>query len=176
LEILRGQDRVSVKPRKFIFINLKYSEYQRKPIDAWRELRTGEITINETKIIISFKKGVDLANPKDWIAIDVNESNITAVSSNPHILRIDHNLRTIHTTYFSIRRSIQKPAKPKTAKRLLKKYSSRGKRRAKELCRKISREIVDFTKQHSFGILMEDLNSIRNHIKYGRQTNRRLHS
>jgi len=64
--------RISVKPRKFIFIDLKYGEYQKKFIDAWRDgkLKTGEITINETKIVIPFKKDVDLQNPKDWIAID----------------------------------------------------------------------------------------------------------
>jgi putative transposase len=63
-----------------------------------------------------------MANPKDWIAIDINESNVTAVSSNPHILKMEHELRTIHTTYFNIRRRIQKLAKekPKTAQRLLK--------------------------------------------------------
>jgi len=63
----------------------------KKFIDAWSEgrLKTGEITVNENKVIVPFNKGVDMQNPKDWIAIDVNESNVTAVSSNPHILRIE---------------------------------------------------------------------------------------
>ncbi len=112
--------RISVKPRSFIYLELKYGEYQRKFIEAWRrgELRTGEITINETKIIVPFKKDVNLADSNEWIAIDVNESNITAVSSNPHILRVDNNLRTIRTTYFNIIRRIQKlkKYKSKTAK------------------------------------------------------------
>lgn len=38
--------------------------------------------MNGEKVIVPFKKEVDLANPKDWIATDINESNITAVSSN----------------------------------------------------------------------------------------------
>jgi len=39
--------RVSVKPRRFISLELKYGEYQERLIDAWREgrLKTGEITI-----------------------------------------------------------------------------------------------------------------------------------
>lgn len=171
--------RISVRPRQFIFLKLKYGEYQKKFIEAWREekLKTGEITINETKIIIPFKKVVDLQDPNDWIAIDVNESNVTTVSSNPHVLRIDHDLRTIHTTYFNIRRRAQKLAKhkPKTARRLLKKYSGRERRKARDLCHKISRTVVDFTKQHSFGVIMEDLKGIRERIRYGRQMNRRLH-
>lgn len=172
--------RISLKPRRFIFVKLKYGEYQRKFIDAWREgkLRTGEITVNETKVVVPFKKEVDLQNPGDWIAIDINESNVTGVSTNPHILRIDHGLRTIHTTYFQIRRRIQKLVKerPKTARRLLKKYSARETAKAKDLCHKISRAIVDFAKQHGFGIIMEDLKGIRNHINKGRMLNRRLHS
>ena len=76
--------RISVRPRQFLFIALKFGEYQKRFIDAWREgkLRTGEITINESKIVVPFKKEVDLQNPDDWIAIDINEANVTAVSSN----------------------------------------------------------------------------------------------
>jgi putative transposase len=172
--------RISVKPRRFIFLELKYGEYQKRFIDAWSEgrLKTGEITINENKVIVPFKKEVNLEDPKDWIAIDINESNITAASTNPHILRVDHPLRTIHTTHFNIRRRVQKLAKykPKTARRLLKKYAGREKLRAKDLCHKISRIIVDFAKQHNFGIIMEDLKGIRGRINYGRKMNRRLHS
>jgi putative transposase len=172
--------RISVKPRKFIFIKLKYGEYQQKFIDAWREgkLKTGEITINESKIIIPFKKQVDITNPSDWVAIDINESNVTGVSSNPHILRVDHALRTVHTTYFQIRRHIQKlgKEKPKTTQKLLQKYSIKEKQKTRDLCHKISRVIVDFAKQHNFGIIMEELKGIRQRINLGRMLNRRLHS
>ncbi|MEM3832442.1 MAG: transposase [Thermoprotei archaeon] len=172
--------RISVKPRRFLFIDLKYGEYQRRFIDAWREgkLRTGEITINETKIIVPFKKDVDLSNPSDWIAIDVNESNVTGVSTNPHVMRVESNLRTIHTTYFNIIRRIQrlKKFKPKTAEELLKKYSGRRKRKAKDECHKISRKIVDFAKRHKVGVIMEDLKGIRKRINFSKNLNRRLHS
>jgi len=172
--------RISVRPKQFLFIDLKFGEYQKKFIDSWKEgkLKTGEITINEDKIIIPFRKGVDLQNPKEWIAIDINESNITAVSSNPHVLRVDHELRTVHTTYFIIRRNIQKLAryKPKTAQKLMKKYSDREKNRTRDLCHKISKRILDIAKQHNLGILMENLKGIRKRIRYGRQMNRRLHN
>jgi len=119
-----------------------------------------------------------LQNPDDWIAIDVNEANVTAVSSNPHILRLEHELRTVHTMYFCIRRRIQKLAKlkPKTAERLMKKYSGREKRKARDICHKISRALVDFAKEHNLGIIMEDLKGMRNRIRYGKNLNRRLHS
>jgi putative transposase len=172
--------RVSVKPRRFVFLELKYGEYQRRFIDAWREgkLKTGEITINENKIIVPFKKEVDLGNPEDWIAIDINESNVTGVSTNPHILRIDHELRTVHTAYFQIRRRIQKlfRKRPMSAQRLLTKYSNRERQKTRDICHKISRKIVELAEQHSLGIIIEDLKGIRQHISYGRKLNRRLHT
>jgi len=172
--------RISIKPRQFVYVHLKYGEYQRKFIEEWRKgkLKVGEITMNGEKVIIPFRKEVDLTNPKDWIAIDVNESNVTAVSSNPHVLRIEHGLRTIHTTYFEMRRRIQKLSKykPITSKRLMEKYSGREKKITHDLCHKIARIIVDFAKEHGFGIIMEDLNGIRNKIRYNKNLNRRLHS
>jgi len=74
---------------------LRYGDYQKKFIEEWKagKLRVGEISLNETKVLILFRKDVDLTNPDDWIAIDINENNVTAVSSNPHILRVESNLR-----------------------------------------------------------------------------------
>jgi len=142
------------------------------------KLRTGEITINETKTIVPFKRDVDLSNPSDWIAIDINESNVTAVSTNPHVLRIETRLRTIHATYFNIIRRIQRLRRhrPKTAERLLRKYSGRRRRKAVDECHKVARRVVDFAKEHKMGIIMEDLRRIRKRVNYGRMLNRRLHS
>jgi putative transposase len=41
---------------------LTKSEYQRRFIDAWKEgkLKTGEITVNEAKVVVPFKKDVDM--------------------------------------------------------------------------------------------------------------------
>ncbi len=172
--------RISVKPRQFLFIDLKFGEYQRRFIEAWMrgELKTGEITINESKIVVPFKKYVDLSNPSDWIAIDVNESNVTGVSTNPHLLRIDTNMREIKSVYFEKRRRIQRLSKhrPLTAMRLLKKYSKRERNRVKDLCHKVSKRIVEFVVKYNFGIIMENLKGIRKSIHYNRILNRRLHS
>ncbi len=118
-----------------------------------------------------------MSNPEDWIAIDINEPNVAAVSSNPYIVRVESDLRAIHTTYFNIMRRIQKlkKHKPKTAERLLRKYSGRRRRKAMDERHKISKRLVDFAKQHGMGIIMEDLKGIRR-IKCNKNLNRRLHS
>ena len=172
--------RISIKPRKFLYIQLKFGDYQRKFIEEWRNggLRVGEVSINETRILIPFRKDVDLTNPSEWIAIDVNESNVTGFSSNPHILRIETNLREIRSAYFEKRQKIQKLSKykPLTAKRLLRKYSDRERHRVKDLCHKVAKRIVEVAKLNGFGIVMEDLKWMRRRINYSRRMNRRLHS
>ncbi len=129
--------RISIKPREFLTIRLKFGEYQRKFIEEWKagKLRVGEVSINCTKVLVPFRKDVDLTNPDDWIAIDVNESNVTAVSTNPHIIRLDNNLREIRSAYFEKRRRIRKLSKrkPITSRRLMKKCSGREKNRVKDL-------------------------------------------
>ncbi|MEM2150825.1 MAG: transposase [Candidatus Bathyarchaeia archaeon] len=172
--------RISVKPRKFLYIQLKFGDYQRKFIEEWRsgKLRVGEISINENKVLVPFRKDVDLSNPDDWIAIDINESNVTVVSTNPHIIQFKTNLREIRSAYFEKRRRIQMLSKykPVTSKRLIAKYSKREKNRVKDLCHKVSKKIVEFAKESGFGIIMEDLKWMRKRIKYGKRMNRRLHS
>ncbi len=172
--------RISVKPRKFLTIHLKYGDYQKRFIEEWKKgaLRVGEITINEEKVLVPFRKDVDLSDPDDWIAIDINEGNITAVSSNPHILRLKTDIREIRSVYFEKRRRIQRLSKrkPVTSKRLMSKYSKRERNRVKDRCHKIAKSIVSVAKAKGWGIVLEDLKGIRDRIYYGRKMNRRLHA
>jgi len=93
-------------------------------------------------------------------------------------MRIEHVLRTIHTTYFEIKRRIQKLVKykPITSKRLIQKYSGREKRKIHDLCHKIAKLIVGYAKERNLGIILEDLRGIRKNIRGNRNLNRRLHS
>ena len=172
--------RISVKPRKFLTIHLKYGDYQRRFIEEWKKgaLRVGEITINEKKVLVPFRKDVDLSDPDDWIAIDINEGNITAMSSNPHIFRFETDIREIRSAYFEKRRRIQRLSKhkPITSKRLMSKYSKRERNRIKDRCHKIAKSIVSVAKANGWGIILEDLKGMRDRIHYGRKMNRRLHA
>ena len=83
-----GKLRISVKPREFLTIPLKFGSYQEKFIRAWREgkLKIGEISMNESWIIVPFKQEIDLTKPNEAVAIDINENNITAIDSNGNCL------------------------------------------------------------------------------------------
>ncbi|RLE97622.1 MAG: transposase, partial [Thermoprotei archaeon] len=82
---------ITVEPRRYLVLRLTLGEYQRRFVEAWRrgELRVGEIVVNEKYVLVPFRKTVDLTNPREWIALDVNETNVTGVSSNPHVYRWD---------------------------------------------------------------------------------------
>ena len=155
--------RISVKPRRFTTIPLKFGSYQEKFIKLWREgvLRIGEIQMNEHWIIVPFKQEIDLTKPNESIAIDVNETNVTAVSSNGDCLRIDTSkLKAIHCAYSNKLRRIQQIGNSKMKKRLLKKYSGRRKRKIHDLIHKLTKKMVsEFTNNKT--LIMENLKNIR---------------
>ena len=168
---------ITVEPRRYLELKLTVGSYQHRFVEVWRqgELKVGEVTINEKYVLVPFRKTVDLTEPKEWIALDVNETNATGVSSNLHVFRWDlSELRRIYWTYHEIRRRIQR-AKGKRRKRLLEKYSRRLRNRTRDLLHKISRRIVDTAVKLGAGILMEDLRGIKRKRR-GRSLNRRLHN
>jgi len=171
--------RITVAPRQFLWLNLIVGEYQARFVDAWKrgELKVGEITVNEHYVVVPFRKRVDLENPQDWVALDINESNVSATATDGGQFVIDlSEVRRVHHAYFEIRRKIQRKFhdKPKLRRKLLEKYSRRERNRIRDLLHKASRLIVNMTKGK--GIVLENLNGIRKRIHYGRKLNRRLHS
>jgi len=167
---------ITTAPRHYIELRLIVGDYQRKFVEAWKrgELKVGEIIVNGKYVFIPFRRTVDLTKPDEWIALDMNETNVTGVSTNPHVLRWDlSELRRIYWTYHEIRRRIQTIKGPRKA-RLLEKYSRRLKNRTRDLLHKISRTIVDTARELRAGIIMEDLNGIKQKNN-GRSLNRRLH-
>ena len=88
--------------------------------------------LTEDRLIITSKKRVGLRKPVGWASFDVNLTNITALI-NGEVVRYDlRKLYHIHRVYEENRRKIQKLSKhkPKTAERLVRKYSKREKNRA----------------------------------------------
>jgi len=64
--------------------------------------------------------------------------------------------------------------KPKTAKKLMKKYSKREKNRAKDLMHKITATIVRELVSIKHGAILEDLKNIKDRILDGSKVNRKL--
>ena len=171
--------RITVRRGKWILLRLVVGSYQAKFVEAWRkgEVKVGEIVVDEEYAIVPFRKRVDLTNPSDWIALDINETNITGTATDGGTFRIDlSEVKRIHHAYFEIRRRIQAKFhdKPRLMRKLLAKYSKREQNRIRDLLHKAAKQVVDIAGDR--GIVMENLNGIRKRIRYGRKMNRRLHS
>jgi len=157
--------RISIKPRQFLTIPLKFGDYQAKFIKLWREgkLGIGEIIMNEHWIIVPFKQEIDLTKPDEAVAIDVNENNITVVDSKGNCLKIDTSkIRATHETYSRKLRRIQQIGNSKVKKRLLVKYSGKRKHKIQDLLHKLTKHFSEFTKGKT--LIMENLNGLRDSV------------
>ena len=169
--------RISVKPRKFVYLNLEMGSYQRKFVKLWRQgkAKVGEPIINERWVIIPLKQQIDLTKPNGYVALDLNETNVTAYDGGEVKVFDLTEVKRLHHVYFKKRRSIQKKIRSlRTKVKVLAKYREREKRRVNDVLHKVSKRIVETFKGKA--IILEDLKGIRNRIDYGRRLNRRLHS
>jgi putative transposase len=97
---------------------------------------------------------------------------------NNRIARFDlRELYHIHRVYEEKRRKIQKlsKTKPKTAKKLMQKYSKREKNRAKDFMHKLTTTIARELASTKSGAILEDLKNIKDRILNGsKDLNRKL--
>jgi len=125
----------------------------------------------------SRKKKIELIEPKDYSSFDVNLTNVTGLMNN-RIARFDlRELYHIHRVYEEKRRKIQKlsKTKPKTAKKLMQKYSKREKNRAKDFMHKLTTTIARELASTKSGAILEDLKNIKDRIlNGGKNLNRKL--
>ena len=119
-----------------------------------------------------------MIEPKNRIALEINECNVTGVRSSGDFFIIDTSeVKRIRHIYFEKRRKIQSGIKcGKRRKELLQEYGRREKNRVKDILHKVSKTIVEFAKFKDSGIILEDLKGIRKRIDYNRIMNRRLHN
>jgi putative transposase len=107
----------------------------------------------------------------------VNLTNVTALI-NGRIERYDlKELYHVHRVYEVKRQRIQRLSKfkPKTSKRLMKKYSRRERNRVKDFMHKLTTEIVRGLRESNSGAIMEELNGIKYRVlNTSKMQNRKL--
>ena len=168
-----GLLKISIEPRRrYLEVDLRKYEYLPKDFDS-----IGGLLLTESELIITFRKLVKNVKPKRWASFDVNLTNITALI-NGNIIRYDlKKLYHFHRVYEGKRKKIQKFSKhkPKTANRLMKKYSKREKNRAKDLMHKLTTKITRELADLKSGALLENLKNIKSRIlNKSRDLNRKL--
>ena len=151
---------LKVRKGETVQLKLKLSDWHKEWL---RRGHNGEILINDKYVYIPITVQIDLTNPDKWVAVDVNENNVTYVSSDGKAGKIVTGLKELKIAYANKRKNIQLKAKnSKRLKGLMQKYAERETNRTKDILHKLSRLLAD--KFKGYGFLLEDLKGLRNSV------------
>ena len=164
--------RISIEPNKrHLEVDLSEHPWIPKDFDG-----LGGLILKEKELIITVKKKVE---PKadEWSSFDVNLTNVTALI-NGRVERYSFKeLYHINRVYEVKRQRMQKLSKlkPKTSKRLIRKYSSRERNRAGDFMHKLTTRIAGRFKESNSGAIMEGLKGIKHNVlNRSKKQNRKL--
>ena len=168
-----GVLKISIEPnRRYLEINLREYDWIPKDFD-----RIGGLILTERELIIAVKKEFVLKEPRRWASFDINLTNITALIDGKVVRYNLKQLYHIHRVYENKRRKIQKLSKhkPKTAERLMEKYSRRERNRAKDFMHKLTTKTARELSEIRSGTILENLKGIKGRIlRRSKDLNRRL--
>ncbi|WP_223208986.1 MULTISPECIES: IS200/IS605 family accessory protein TnpB-related protein [Pyrococcus] len=172
--------RITIIPRKYYLeVNLANYPYL---LPFLKELFEGKIKLGglflfPDKLVLNFVKTVEYFKPRDWMSVDINLTNVT-VLANLTVYNFDtRELYHIHRVYEVKRQKIQKISawNKKLSEKLLKKYSRRERNKSKDFLHKLANKIVEIARERGMGIILEDLNGIKENVLRGSKgLNRKL--
>ncbi len=168
-----GKLKISIEPNKrYLEVDLTRYDYLPGDFDS-----IGGLLLAENGLIINFKRKVEGVEPRGWASFDVNLANVTALISG-RIVRYDlRQLYHVHRVYEEERRKLQKLSKrkPRTAERLMWKYSRRERSRARDFMHKLTARIAGELEELRSGAILEDLKGIKGRLLHGAKSlNRKL--
>ena len=163
-----GRLRIPVKPREFLYIDLKVREYHREFLRSnWHK---GSVTVTPNSVTVSFSRNVPEIKPEGMVAFDTNEKSLVGIDTEGNHLHADLSMvTTIQHTYRLKRAKIQKRHHHCRTKcdRLLAKLRNRQTKRVENILHKVSKEVVLYAKAKQYAIALEKLTNIRNSMKKG---------
>jgi len=155
--------RLPLRPREWLYIPLH------KRILSFVEAgcRLRSVTLTPSVAFLAFSKEVESAEPKGWIAVDVNEDNVTIVTSSGEARLYDlSRLKEAGYGYLYRRRAIQR--RYAKDRRVLRKALSRLSRSYRSLVgselHKVSSAIVKLCKGLGYGLIIEELKRLRDSV------------
>jgi len=147
---------LKIRPKERVEIPLELSDYHKKLIAKGV---VKEVLLGEKFVYIPIRVHVDLSEPKGFVAVDVNEDNITYVTSDGKAAKIYLGIKRIREIYHEKRKKVQKEVKGKKRNELLRKYGEREANRIKDILHKATRFIADTLK--GYGFILENLKGLR---------------
>jgi len=163
IAIVGDRLRVPLRPRQYICIPL----HKRAMEFVRGGYRLRSVVLTPKMAFITFSKQVEVKEPKGYLAIDVNEDNITVATTDGKVMVFDlSDLKRASYGYFARRRAIQK--RYHGDRRVLRKATSKMRRnyRNKVSIRlhQVSAYIVRLCREKGYGIICEDLRGLRDSV------------
>ena len=163
---------LTIRPKERVEIPLELSDYHKELLSKGE---VKEILLGERFVYIPIRVYVDLSEPRGFVAVDVNEDNITYVTSDGKAAKIYLGIKRLREIYHQKRTKIQKEVRGKKRDELLRKYGEREKNRIKDILHKATRFIADTLK--GYGFILENLKGLRESVnkrvkKYNRKSGR----
>ena len=161
--------RIPTRPRHFIFLTLKASNYQLSFIDD-PKLKLGSMTITDSIVAVALSKETTEVEVGGRLGIDLNERNVTWADSSGMVGTEDMSaLAELKERYKAIRAKIaQRTSKDRRKqRRLLSKYGERERKHACQAIHDVTRKVVKHAKSSNQAILMERLTGIRRRYRKG---------
>jgi putative transposase len=164
--MLRAKDRGQLSRVSLIAetrVSIPLSKHTLSSIEG---LEVRSFTITPTSVSLSIRKEVSLYEPKLFVGIDRNESNVTCGNSS-NVLQIDlSKVEKIASTTRDIIRSFKRNDW-RIRRKIAPKYGRTGKERTNQILHPTTRTIVEDAKNSESAIIFEDIKDIRNLYKKG---------
>ncbi|NJE13871.1 RNA-guided endonuclease TnpB family protein, partial [Thermococcus sp. LS2] len=171
---------ITIIPREYyLVIDLAEYHYLHPLLEEVKEgkVKLGGLFLFPDKLVLNFVKTVEYFEPRDWMSVDINLTNVTVLAGLT-VYRFDtRELYHIHRVYEVKRQKIQKISawNRRLSTELLERYSGREKNRARDFLHKLSNKIVEIAREKQMGIILEDLNGIKERVLNGSKSlNRKL--
>ena len=147
---------LTIRPKERVEIPLELSDYHKELLSKGE---VKEILLGERFVYIPIRVHVDLSEPKGFVAVDVNEDNITYVTSDGKAAKIYLGIKRLREIYHQKRKKIQREVNGKRRDKLLRKYAKRETNRIKDILHKATRFLADTLK--GYGFILENLKGLR---------------
>jgi putative transposase len=167
-KVVDGKLRVPTKPREYFYVPLHKRATQFLS-DA--TLKLGSVTLTACTVSLVFSKTAEIAEPKNYMAYDMNERSIDGVhmKEDGELIVESHDLSRVsearHGYFERVRRTQTKYAGDRRiAKKVQRKWFTNQNNKVNTMLHQVSSAIVRQAKTREQGIILEDLKHIRNAI------------
>ncbi len=157
--------RITVAPRKYIYLNLKFGDYHERFFKDEKKglISLGEIVVTPSHCVFTIKKTYTPYTPEGILAIDINERNMVSLAFHGNKTVVHawnlNKIYELNCKYFEMARGLQRryPHDRGLHRRILSHWYKNRKNRKDAYLHKIINEVISYAEKNKLMIIQEDL-------------------